>query len=80
MVLAWVCCVTSAQAANPEPSKVSRPGVYSGYSPVRYSESIKTSQYVTVRDGTRLAVDIYRPAIDGHAVDERFPVVWVHTP
>ena len=32
-------------------------------------EWIKTSQYVAVRDGTRLAVDIYRPAIDGRAVE-----------
>src|ERR1700733_9373466 len=45
-----------------------------------YSDSVRTSQYVTVRDGTRLAVDIYRPAAGGVVVDKRFPVVLVATP
>jgi putative CocE/NonD family hydrolase len=79
IALALACYVAPGAASSAE-SKQSRPGVYSGYSPVRYSESVKTSQYVTVRDGTRLAVDIYRPAIDGRAVDEKFPIVWLHTP
>ncbi|MFL6577027.1 MAG: CocE/NonD family hydrolase [Povalibacter sp.] len=73
-------CFASGVSFCAEPLKESRPGVYSGYSQARFSESFKTSQYVAVRDGTRLAVDIYRPAIAGRAVDERFPVVWVHTP
>ncbi|HEU4652935.1 MAG TPA: CocE/NonD family hydrolase [Steroidobacteraceae bacterium] len=80
VVLAWLCCAFAALSSNAEPARQSRPGVYRGYSQALYTESIKTSQYVTVRDGTRLAVDIYRPAIDGRAVDKRFPVVWVHTP
>lgn len=73
-------CVASGLSLGAEPIKESRPGVYRGYSQPRYTEWVKTSQYVAVRDGTRLAVDIYRPAIDGKAVNERFPVVWVHTP
>ncbi|NLG74899.1 MAG: CocE/NonD family hydrolase, partial [Xanthomonadaceae bacterium] len=73
-------CLACAPALGAEPAKESRPGVYRGYSQARFSEWIKTSQYVAVRDGTRLAVDIYRPAIDGRAVEERFPVVWMHTP
>nr|MBO2488672.1 peptidase S15 [Gammaproteobacteria bacterium] len=60
--------------------KRSQPGVYEGYSQERFDEWVKSSQYVTMRDGVRLAVDIYRPARDGRAVDEKFPVVWVHTP
>jgi putative CocE/NonD family hydrolase len=80
LAFALACCIAPAFASNADSAKDSRPGVYRGYSPQRYSESVKTSQYVTVRDGTRLAVDIYRPAVDGHAVDKRFPVVWVHTP
>jgi putative CocE/NonD family hydrolase len=66
-------------ALGAEP-KESHPGVYHGYSQAQYSDVVKTSQYVTVRDGTRLAVDIYRPAIKGQPVDKRFPVVWLHTP
>jgi putative CocE/NonD family hydrolase len=45
-----------------------------------YSDSVRTSQYVTVRDGTHLAIDIYRPAAGGVVVDKRFPVVLVATP
>jgi putative CocE/NonD family hydrolase len=72
--------VACAVALGAEPVKESRPGVYRGYSQARYSEWTKSSQYVAVRDGTRLAVDIHRPAVDGRVVEERFPVVWVHTP
>jgi putative CocE/NonD family hydrolase len=45
-----------------------------------YSDSFRSSQYVTVRDGTRLAIDIYRPGVKGVPVDKRFPVVLVATP
>lgn len=35
---------------------------------------------VSVRDGARLATDIYRPARDGKALDQRFPVILERTP
>ncbi|HEU4625106.1 MAG TPA: CocE/NonD family hydrolase [Steroidobacteraceae bacterium] len=60
--------------------KESRPGVYRGYSEPRYSGWVSSSRYVAVRDGTRLAVDIYRPAENGTAAAGRFPVIWIHTP
>ncbi|MFC4003829.1 CocE/NonD family hydrolase [Prauserella oleivorans] len=66
-----------ATAAEAEP-RISRPGEYSGYAPVLYDEWVRTSQYVPMRDGTRLAVDLYRPAVDGRAVDTPHPVVWEH--
>jgi putative CocE/NonD family hydrolase len=56
----------------------SSPGVYEGYAPVLYDEWVRESQYVAMRDGTRLAVDVYRPAVDGVAVDAPHPVVWEH--
>ena len=40
----------------------------------------RTSIYVPVRDGTRLAVNIYRPAVDGHPVDAKQPIVFAFTP
>jgi len=44
-------------------------------------EVIRDSEVmVSVRDGVRLATDIYRPARDGKAVDERFPVILERTP
>jgi putative CocE/NonD family hydrolase len=45
-----------------------------------YSTSIRTSQYITVRDGTRLAIDIYRPEQEGRPVDKKLPVILVATP
>ena len=35
---------------------------------------------VPMRDGVRLAFDIYRPAHDGDFVEERFPTIMLHTP
>lgn len=46
----------------------------------RYSEVVRTSRYVAVRDGTRLAVNVYRPATNGVPVAERLPVVFAFTP
>jgi predicted acyl esterase len=41
---------------------------------------IRQSLYVPVRDGTRLAVNIYRPRDGAHAVDARLPIVFAFTP
>jgi putative CocE/NonD family hydrolase len=42
-------------------TKISAPGQYQGYSSADYSGYSTTSQYVSMRDGTRIAVDVYRP-------------------
>ena len=52
--------------------KVSRPGEYSGYSKRIYSEVIRSSRYLYIR-GNNLAIDIYRPAKEGIAVEEPYP-------
>lgn len=57
---------------------VSRPGEYSGYSSVRFDGHRLSSEYVTARDGTLLALDIIRPTLGGQVVDEPLPVVWMH--
>jgi uncharacterized protein len=44
-----------------------------------YSEAVTTSQYLTLRDGVRLAISITRPSQNGNAVEGRFPVLWQHT-
>ncbi len=59
--------------------KISEFGVYRGYSVERYPEQIKTSFYLPLRDGVRLAVDLYQPGSDGKPAAGRFPVVWHHT-
>jgi len=45
-----------------------------------YHEYSSTSLYVPVRDGTKLAVSIYRPAEKGAAVGTPYPVIFVFTP
>ena len=40
----------------------------------------RESRYVAVRDGTRLAMNIYRPAVDGRPVNSPHPVVFSFTP
>lgn len=44
-----------------------------------YNEVQRSSFYVATRDGTRLAVDLYRPAVNGQPVATPLPVVWQHT-
>jgi len=48
--------------------------------PEMYSEWTRSSQYVAVRDGTKLAVDIYRPAVSGKPVSTPYPVILEATP
>lgn len=59
--------------------RISKPGKYEGYSESIYEEWTRISQYVTVRDGTKLAVDIYRPTKNGALVSEPLPLIWTHT-
>ncbi len=44
------------------------------------SDYVRQSLYVPVRDGTRLAVNVYQPAVDGEVSAGRHPVVFVFTP
>ena len=77
LVLAAALC--AGAVASAQTAKVSRPGEYSGYSPQLYTEVQRSSMYFRTRDGTRLAMDIHRPAINGKPVDTPYPVVWQHT-
>jgi putative CocE/NonD family hydrolase len=45
-----------------------------------YPDVSPTSIYVPVRDGTKLAVNIYRPADGAKVVADRLPVIFVFTP
>jgi uncharacterized protein len=64
---------------NAQAELVSQLGQYSGYSNSIYNRWVRTSQYVSVRDGTQLAVDIIRPAKNnGIVVEDPLPVIWTH--
>jgi predicted acyl esterase len=82
-VLAVLTLLASC-AAGPDESapdgKVSRPNEYSGWSEKTYDGHQRSSFYVEVRDGTKLAVDLFRPTRNGVVASEKLPVVWMHTP
>jgi predicted acyl esterase len=59
--------------------RISAFGRYEGYSQPLYDEFVRTSLYVPVGDGTKLALDIYRPAVDGKPVETRMPTVFEFT-
>jgi predicted acyl esterase len=62
-------------------ARISRPGHYSGYSQPTYTGYTQTSQYVMTRDGTKLAMDLYRPnEANGQPTNKPSPVLWMHTP
>jgi putative CocE/NonD family hydrolase len=75
LAFALAACATALNA-----EKVSRPGAYEGYAHATYDGYVRQSFYITMRDGTKLAADLFRPTIKGKLAHERLPVVWMHTP
>lgn len=59
--------------------RISVPGVYRGYSLPIANGYQKSAIYVPVRDGCRLAVDIYRPTLNGAFFDGPLPTVVIST-
>ena len=47
---------------------------------IEYGCIAESDVMIAMRDGVKLATDIYRPAIDGVAVAEKFPVILERTP
>ncbi len=45
----------------------------------RYDGFCRFSFHVAVRDGVRLAVDVFRPTLAGTLVEEPLPALWTHT-
>jgi putative CocE/NonD family hydrolase len=82
----FVFCVFTLSCGNNDSStanRVSKPGEYTGYSDAIYDDEYEiTSQYVQVSDGTKLAMDLYRPKdkTTGNVIDNPLPVIWMHTP
>ncbi len=67
-----------AEEPKPEPAKISKPFVYSGYTSPEFKGSKRSSAYVRMSDGQKLAVDIYLPA--GGPARTAFPVILQYTP
>jgi putative CocE/NonD family hydrolase len=60
--------------------RVSRFGEYRGYAAETYNGSQRTSKYLTLKDGTRLAYDLYLPARDRVPAAGPLPVLFKYTP
>ena len=58
---------------------VSTPSAYEGYSEEIYDGYERTSQYLTMHDGIKVAIDIYRPTKGGVLHEEPLPVIWTAT-
>ena len=72
------CSTREAYCAGETQPRVSAPGRYSGYAAAAYSDYVRSSQYVAGADGTRLALDIYRPANGEKLAQEKLPVILLH--
>jgi putative CocE/NonD family hydrolase len=78
ILIAFALVLLTATQTYAQVERVSQPGRYAGYSAPQYDTWVRVSQYVAVRDGTQLAVDIFRPAQNGSPAATRLPVVWEH--
>lgn len=65
-------------ASGADQAKVSKPFEYRGYSDREYKSYKRISEYVTMSDGVKLAVDAYIPANGPER--KSFPVVMEYTP
>jgi predicted acyl esterase len=84
LVLAGIATGAAAQDETAKATAALAPASvvssFGHYQPARtYTEQVTTSFYVPLRDGTKIAVLVARPARDGKPVDARLPVIWHHT-
>ncbi|KPK69584.1 hypothetical protein AMJ87_10250 [candidate division WOR_3 bacterium SM23_60] len=81
MIIISVCVLLTMVRAQPPRrigARTSKFGQYEGYSEPVYDEWVRTSQYLEMSDGVKLAVDIIRPAREGKPVEQPLPAVWVY--
>ena len=76
LIISLTCLLV--EQGRSEEEKVSKPGLHTGYSRSITEEWVRISRYVPVRDGTKLAVDIFRPTQDGEPVSQPLPLIWTH--
>jgi predicted acyl esterase len=69
-----------ALVAQPAARNESKFATYRGYSRLAYDGWARSSQYLTMRDGVRIAIDLYRPTKAGRVETTGLPVLWTHTP
>ncbi|MCG8444003.1 MAG: CocE/NonD family hydrolase, partial [Caulobacterales bacterium] len=57
--------------------RISRPGEYQGYSQSAYDDYERTSRYVVMRDGVKIAVDRYWPVANGTPAAGPLPTIFI---
>jgi putative CocE/NonD family hydrolase len=62
------------------PARVSEFGKYRGYSSATYDGTRRTSDYLTLSNGTRLAYDVILPTNDGVVAARPLPALFKYTP
>ena len=60
--------------------KISRFGEYEGYSEMVYDGAQRTSDYLTLPDGTQLAYDLFLPVNDNEVAKVPLPTLFKYTP
>lgn len=76
-ILALVALLSgSTMAVAQTATRVSRFGEYHGYSQPTYDGWKRSSFYISARDSTRLAVDLFLPTREGRLAAEPLPVLW----
>src|SRR5438552_4157722 len=70
LIVIVICCAC-AEAQQPQSVSLSEP---------KYEITVIKDVMITMRDGTKLACDIYRPAQDGKPIEGKFPVILERTP
>lgn len=70
--------ISCKKSKFPKPGAVSEFGKYNGYSEEKYDSWKRTSQYIEMKDGIKLAMDIIRPVQNDQVVEEELPVVWAY--
>ena len=76
MYLLSMCMMSGCSIPH---KRISSFAQYHGYSNTVYNSWVRTSQYVN-SDGSRLAVDIIRPAINGTVTQQKLPAIVMQTP
>lgn len=74
----------NADVRGPTPplrlTRATAPSSFGRYQPAAlYTEQVRTSFYLPLRDGTRIAINLFRPAVNGRPAEGRFPVILHHT-
>ncbi|WP_156449573.1 CocE/NonD family hydrolase, partial [Caulobacter sp. CCH9-E1] len=80
IALAAALSAATAALSAPLTAGAAPPSNFGAYAPKDlYSQQVATSFYLPMRDGTKIAISLHRPAVDGKPVDTRLPVIWHHT-